>query len=167
MAYNNLAYSYDNLSRMEDEDARIREEKKNAEKKLKILEQRRLNFFVVCAIVLISMAAYFMISKNVQVHETADKIKSLEKELSMLESKSSQKIFELEQSVDLDEVEKIATTRLNMQRPEKYQTVYINVPVDDVTEVTSNDSEGIANNVGSVAEHMKRNFFGIFDLGLE
>lgn len=167
MAYSNLAYNYDNLSRMEDENARIREEKKKEEKKLKIMQQRRLNFFVVCAILLLSMSAYFMISKNVQVHETSDKIVSLQKELSMLESTSSQKIFELEQSVDLNAVEQIASTRLNMQRPEKYQIVYIDVPVEDVTDVTAKESEGIASNIGSMAEHMKKNFLGIFDLGLE
>jgi cell division protein FtsL len=167
LAYSNLAYKYDNLSRIEDEDAQIREEKKREAKKIKLRSQRRLNFFVICAVVALSMAAYFMISKNVQVHETKDQITKLENELAMLESNTSQKIFELEQSVDLNAVEQIATTRLNMQRPEKYQIVYINVQTDDVTEVTANNVEGVKNQVGNMAENMKKNFLGIFDLGLE
>ena len=108
-----------------------------------------------------------MISKNVQMHETSDKIKQLQSELSMLESNTSQKMFELEQSVDLNSVEEIASTRLNMQRPEKYQIVYINVPSEDVAKVTADKVEGAGNRVGSMAENVKKNFLGIFDLGLE
>ena len=167
MAYSNLAYKYDNLSVMEDEDAKIREEKKREAKKIKIRQQRRLNFFLICSIIALSMAAYFMISKNVQLHETGDEIAKLENELAMLESNASQKIFELEQSVDLNAVEQIATTRLNMQRPEKYQIVYVNVQTDDVTEVTAGNVEGVKNQLGNMANNMKKNFFGIFDFGLE
>ena len=108
-----------------------------------------------------------MISKNVQVHETADEIKKLQSELAMLESNTSQKMFELEQSVDLNTVEEIASTKLNMQRPEKYQIVYINVPSEDVAKVTADKVEGVGNQVGSMAENIKKNFLGIFDLGLE
>ena len=77
MANSNLAYKYDNLSRIEDEDARIREQKKREAQKIKVRDQRRLNFFVICSIIVLSMAAYFMISKNVQYQESNDKIKKL------------------------------------------------------------------------------------------
>ena len=135
--------------------------------KKKSYARKKDNFYIVCAILALSLSAYFMVSKNVQVHETAKTIEELEKELAMLESNTSQKIFELEQSVDLNTVEEIASTRLNMQRPEKYQIVYLNVPVDDVTEITAKDVEGVRNQVGNMAEKMKKNFLGIFDLGLK
>lgn len=141
MAYNNLAYDYNNLARIEQENEQMREEKKRLAKKQKLKERKRLNFFVICAVVAISFSAYFMISKNVEVYETQAHIESLQKELNMLESTTSQKIFELEQSVDLNAVEQIAMTRLNMQRPEKYQIVYINVQTDDVTDVTAKNKE--------------------------
>ena len=167
MANSNLAYKYDNLSRIEDEDARVREQKKREAQKIKVRDQRRLNFFVICSIIVLSMAAYFMISKNVQYQESNDKIKKLENELTMLESNTSQKIFELEQSVDLNAVEQIASTRLNMQRPEKCQIVYINVQTDDVAEVTADNVEGVKSKVGNAAANMKKNFLGIFDFRLE
>jgi hypothetical protein len=53
----------------------------------------------------------------------------------------------LEQSVDLTEIEKEATNRLGMQRPEKYQTIYVNVKQDDVTEMTAGEVEGFRNRV--------------------
>ena len=167
MAVSNLAYKYDNLSKIEDEDAQLREKKKREALRLKIKAQRRLNFFVICSIIALSMAAYFMISKNVQLHESQDKITKLENELAMMESNTSQKIFELEQSVDLNAVEQIASTRLNMQRPEKYQTVYINVQTDDVAEITADNVEGVKSKVGNAAANMKKNFLGIFDFRLE
>ncbi len=167
MTYGNLAYKYDNLAQIKEEDDLARDKKRKESRKLKIKEQRKLNFFIITGIILLSMAAYFMISKNVQMHETSDKIKQLQSELSMLESNTSQKMFELEQSVDLNSVEEIASTRLNMQRPEKYQIVYINVPSEDVAKVTADKVEGAGNRVGSMAENVKKNFLGIFDLGLE
>lgn len=167
MTYGNLAYKYDNLARIREEDDKAREAKKLQARKIKLREQKRLNFFLIAGILLLSMAAYFMISKNVQVHETKDEIKKLQNELAMLESNTSQKMFELEQSVDLDTVEEIASTRLNMQRPEKYQIIYINAPSEDVASVTADGVEGIGNQVGSMAENVKKNFLGIFDLGLE
>ncbi len=167
MAYGNLAYKYDNLARIQEEDDKIREVKKTQSRKVKLKEQRKLNFFIIAGILILSVAAYFMISKNVQVHETSDEIKKLQSELAMLESNTSQKMFELEQSVDLDSVEEIASTRLNMQRPEKYQIVYINSQSDDVAKVTADKVEGVGNRVGSMAESLKKNFLGIFDLRTE
>ena len=52
--------------------------------------------------------------------------------------------------MDLESVEEIAKNKLNMVRPEKYQTVYVNIRQDDVTEVTADQVEGI------------KNIFGIF-----
>ena len=161
MTYGNLAYKYDNLARVEKEEEKIREQQKLVNRKLKIKEQRRLNFFMICAIVLLSVAAYFMLAKSAQVHSTADEIVSKQKELAMLESTTSQKIFELEQSVDLNMVEQIASSKLNMQRPEKHQVIYINVQTDDVTEVTADEKEGVKSRIGS----MTNKYFGIFDLG--
>lgn len=161
MAYSNLAYKYDNLARIEKEEEQIREKQKIKNRKIKIQEQRRLNFFMICAIVLLSVAAYFMLAKSAQVHSTAETIVKRQKELAMLESTTSQKIFELEQSVDLNTVEQIALTKLNMQRPEKHQIIYLNVQTDDVTDITAEENEGVKSRIGS----MTKKYFGIFDLG--
>ena len=111
------------------------------------------------------MAAYYMISKNVAVYETEQEIKSLQSEISELESYTSQRAFELEQSIDLTTIEKIAKTRLNMQRPEQYQIEYVNVERDDVTEVTAGEVEGLSNRLKKAAQSLKRNMAGIFSIG--
>lgn len=98
-----------------------------------------------CAIIVLAFSAGFMISKFVTVHETQQQIATLQKDLAALESSTSQKIFNLEQSIDLTELETEATTRLGMQRPEKYQTIYVNVKQDDVTEMTADEVESFGN----------------------
>lgn len=100
-----------------------------------------------CAIVVLAFSAGFMISKFVTVHETQQEIASLQKSLTALESVTSQQIFDLEQSVDLTELEKEATNRLGMKRPEKYQTIYVNVKQDDITEMTADEVESFENRV--------------------
>ncbi len=157
MGYSNLAYKYE-------EDYSFREE---AEKKAeaKVVKAKKKNFTpIICALVL-SMAAYYMISKNVELYETNQNIKSLQNELTQLETYTSQRIFELEQSVDLATVEEIATTKLNMQRPEQYQIEYVSIERDDVTEITAGEVEGVKSRVGNATKNLKRNLIGIFTIG--
>ena len=157
MGYSNLAYKYE-------EDYSFREEtQKKAE--AKVVKVKKKNFTpIICALVL-SMAAYYMISKNVELYETNQNIKSLQKELTQLETYTSQRIFELEQSVDLATVEEIATTKLNMQRPEQYQIEYVSIERDDVTEITAGEVEGVKSRVGNATKNIKRNLIGIFTIG--
>lgn len=155
MGYSNLAYKYD-------EQENIQEEKvyQSASKK-----QEKRNFRPIIYVLVLCFAAYYMISKNVAVYETEQEIKALQKEITQLESYTSQRIYELEQSVDLSTVERIATTKLNMQRPDQYQIEYVNVEREDVTEVTSNEVEGVGNKVKNATKSLKRNMAGIFSLG--
>lgn len=155
MEYGNLAY-------------KIEPEKEIKEKKVKKVQKapkQKLNSKVVIVAVLISFAAYFMISKQVAVFETESEITKLQKQLDGLKSKEIQKNFELEQSVDLETVEDIATSKLNMQRPDQNQKVYLNVTGEDVTEITSKDNEGVKNKVSKKTDDVKRNITGIFSLG--
>ncbi len=157
MGYSNLAYKYE-------EDYSFKEE---AKKKVEVKAEKvkKKNFTpIICALVL-SMAAYYMISKNVELYETNQNIKSLQNELTKLETYTSQRIFELEQSVDLATVEEIATTRLNMQRPEQYQIEYVSIERDDVTEITADEVEGVKSRVGNATKNLKRNLIGIFTIG--
>lgn len=108
---------------------------------------KRINAGIIVSILALAVSAAFMISKFVTVNERRDEIAQLEETLANAEAETSQKSFELEQSVDLTEIEKEATTRLGMQRPEKYQTIYINVPTDDVTHTTAGSVEGVNNSL--------------------
>ena len=109
--------------------------------------KKKINVGVLTSILTLSLSAAFMICAFVTVNEKRNEISKLEDKLENAESATSQKMFELERSVDLSEIEKEATTRLDMQRPEKYQTIYINVPMDDVTHTTADSVEGMDNSL--------------------
>lgn len=155
MGYSNLAYKeYPN----EHTDVSESVQKNIKSKRKKTIK----NFRPIVYAVILSAAAYFMISKNVALYETQQEIKSKQAELTNLETYTSQRVFELEQSVDLATIEKIATTKLNMQRPEQYQIEYVSIDREDVTEVTSGEVEGVKNKVNKAADSFKKNIIGIF-----
>ncbi len=150
MRYNdNLAYDYEiqgNTARVK---TKVQEHKQQPKAKAKFKTAKLHKTVSICAIML-ALCAGFMISRNVAVYEKRNEAMTLQKDLNKLKEYSSQKAFELEQSIDLEEIERWAREERNMTRPEKYQIVYVNIKQDDVTEVRAKDVEGF-------------NLFGIFD----
>lgn len=165
MDYGNLAYK---LPEQYERPVRKRRPQRNNAEVIKRNREQMLskskNIRRICAIVVIALSAGFMISKFVAVNETGQEIASLQKELADIESATSQMIFDMEQSVDLAEIEKEATTRLGMQRPEKYQTIYVNVKQDDMTEKTAGEVEGLGNSIMSALKKIGGNIVQFFSI---
>lgn len=158
MGYGNLAYAWED-DRYE-ERIKAKRQQINKERKQEA-EKNRIVF--VCSVLAVIFAAIFMIGKNVAKYETELKIKALETELAELESYTSQKVFELEENIDLTAVEEQAT-KLGMQRPTKQQTVYVNIKQDDVCEVTAKEVEGVKSRASAAAESLKQNVIGIISM---
>ena len=57
----------------------------------------------ICAILVLAVSAGFMISQFVAVHETRQQVEDLKVQLAKEEANTSQKVFDLESSVDLSE----------------------------------------------------------------
>jgi len=137
----NLAYELElqeNTARVQ---RTVQEHKQKTKAKAKAKTANMHKTISVCAIML-ALCAGFMISRNVAVYEKRNEAMMLQKDLNELKEYSSQKAFELEQSINLEEIERWARDEKNMTRPEKYQIVYVNIKQDDVTEVTAKDVEG-------------------------
>lgn len=155
MGYSNLAYElYEEEQLLDEKKVKVKKSEKKVVK----------NFRPIIYALVLSMAAYYVLSKNVAVYETTQEIKQKQEQLAELESYTSQRIFELEQSVDLATVEKIATRDLNMQRPQEHQIEYVSIGREDVTEITAGEVEGVKNKVSRATNDFKRNIFGIFSL---
>lgn len=137
---------------------------KKVEKDRREMIHRKLTLLRIVYMGIIAFSAAFMISKYVAVNETAGEIKRLNNELDSMRAYTSQRIFEMEQSIDLSEVEEIATTRLGMQRPESYQIIYVNVDKNDISEVTAGDVEGAGNDVKTFAGKLKENIKELFGI---
>ena len=164
MDYGNLAYR---LPEEYEEPVRKRKPQVNRARNKRNREEmliRSKNMRRICAIVVIALSGGFMISQFVTVNENAQAIASLQKQLTEIESATSQMVFDMEQSVDLAEIEKEATTRLGMQRPEKYQTIYVNVKQDDMTEKTADEVEGLGNSIISALKKIGGNIVEFFSI---
>ncbi|MBQ7986268.1 MAG: septum formation initiator family protein [Clostridia bacterium] len=152
MRYNgNLAYDwefYENTARVQ---KKVTEHKQQTKAKAKAKAAKLHRTVSICAIML-ALCAGFMISRNVAVYESRNEVEALQKELNQLKEYSSQKAFELDQSLDLELIEETAKKKLGMTRPEKYQIVYVNIKQDDVTEVTAKEVEGIKGAISILAK---------------
>lgn len=159
--YGNLAYKPSMPKKRISEDEIKR---KNKEKEQAQMLARKVTIIRIVYILVLALSATFMISKFVAVYDTEQEIKTLTKNLEQKQSYSSQKIFEMEQKVDLAEIEKIATTELGMQRPDKHQIIYVDVKTEDVTEVTAGEVESAKNRNAGLFDTIKKNIIGIFSI---
>ncbi len=155
----NLAY------RLDYDDPVIQDAKIKAYRKKKNQRMHKIKYIrrIVC-ILMIASAAMFMISKYVSVNETRSEIDSLRSQVEELQATNSQMMFELEQSVDLAAIEKEATQRLGMQRPEKYQTIYVDIQQEDKTETTSQSVESAQSRIGKFFSSLKQNIIDMFSI---
>lgn len=131
------------------------------------LEKRRkvMQLLVrVCSVVIICASASFMITKYVQLDALDKEAKALASEVETMRSSTSQKIIEMEQGIDLAYIEKQATTKLDMKRPEKYQQIYVDVKRDDVTDVTAREAESIKTRLTEFFDNLKSNIVDYFSI---
>ena len=138
----NLAYDLDFEYSAKEREQRVREHKQSTRAKAQAVTKKQQRTIAICALIL-ALCAGFMMSRNVAVYESGKLVSQKQKELNSLKEYSSQKSFELDRSIDMESIEDYAKTKLNMVRPEKYQTVYVNIKQDDVTEITCREVEGI------------------------
>lgn len=138
----NLAYELDFEYNLRQREQKVVKHKQETKAKAQAITKKQHKTIVICAVIL-ALCAGFMMSRNVAVYESGKLVSQKQKELNSLKEYSSQKAFELERSIDMESVEEYAKKNLKMVRPEKYQTVYVNIKQDDVTEVTCGQVEGI------------------------
>ena len=86
--------------------------------------------------------AFALLGRYSEITEKTARIESLKKEYETVSSQVVAKNFELERNIDLKKIEEIATTKLNMQRPEKHQLVYVNMNNCDYCEVSEESKTG-------------------------
>lgn len=162
MAYDNLAYKYDYREEEKPRQQRNTVEKNRAKSRKKKSEISYPG--KVISVLVLAASAIFMIAQFVNVNETQSALEAKRSEYAFEESVTSQKSFELEQSVDLSKIEQEATTRLGMQRPEAHQIVYVDVKQDDVTEKTAGEVEGLGNRIAGFFSSAIGNIIDFFSI---
>ena len=89
------------------------------------------------SVALLIVAAFFVLYRGVVITETTNAIEKKEKQLSDIVATNERVKMEIEHALDLKTVESAAVDRLGMNRPEKYQTVYVDLnQVDHVEKIS-------------------------------
>lgn len=162
MAYDNLAYKYDYREEEKTDRQRVKVDRKRVQKRAKKNEISYLSKIIY--VFVLAASAIFMIAQFVNVNEAESRLAAKREDYAFEESVTSQKSFELEQSVDLSKIEQEATGRLGMKRPESHQIVYVDVKQDDVTEKTSGEVEGLGNRIAGFFSSAISNIIEFFSI---
>lgn len=163
MTYGNLALKREHSG---EEQARKSRDNKAKQNKVGKTQSKAVFSFAgrVAAVVVVSVAAIFMIVQFIKVNESQTALNAAREKFRFEEAVTAQKSFELEQSIDLSKIEQEATSRLGMKLPEKHQVVYIDVKKDDMTEKTADEVEGVANRFVSGIKYIISHIVDFFSI---
>ena len=81
---------------------------------------------------------------NTQQYNASRMVAEQEKLLAEAQDDNALLRSKLDAKANISYIEEYASEKLGMTHPEKYQTIYVNIKQDDVTEVTANQVEGAA-----------------------
>ena len=109
--------------------------KKNKDKiKAKELRIAKTNFTI---LMLVALGCILLLMyRNVKIRESFAGVQSLSKSVSLLEKENSQIAVNIQNNLNLNNIENIATSTLGMQKLSSKQTVYINLDTKDYTEIS-------------------------------
>jgi len=113
----------------------VYEENKVLKAKKQAKSSSKVKLRAVCFVLVIFASCLVLMYRFALITELNYNINKLEKEYNLIRNENSRLKLAIEKDMDLNKVKKIAEERLGMQKPDKYQMVYINVPKNDYTKV--------------------------------
>ena len=143
--YGSSAYNLEAMEKMHNEQSiKAKKQKQLAHKQ----KQRKVLSIITLAFIL----AFVILYRNAIIIQKSDTTDKLQSQLTHLQSQNAQTEMKLKEKINLQYVEEMATTKLGMKRPDKYQTVYVNVIQNDYAEIseeykTKNSYEGALSTV--------------------
>lgn len=97
--------------------------------------QMKLTLWVIGIFMLLLTISY----RNSQINEKFNKVQTLKRELSAIQKENEQLKVSIENSLNLNNIEKVAKEKLGMQKLTSKQTVYITLPKKDYVESASEE----------------------------
>jgi len=98
-------------------------------------KQIKLTLWVIGIFVILLTISY----RNSQINEKFSKVQTLKRELSAVQKENEQLKVSIENSLNLNNVEKVAKEKLGMQKLTNKQTIYITLPKKDYVESASEE----------------------------
>lgn len=120
--------------------ARIQKDKEREDKRRQLEKQKeayykKLRNRLVCAIMVVFAIACTILYRNTMIIQAVSTVDALTSQLNDIKNTNTKRELQLERSLDLNYVEEVATRKLGMKRPDKFQTVYVDVTQDNYAEV--------------------------------
>ena len=100
-------------------------------------EHMKLTFAVVSIFVTLLAISY----RNSQINEKFNQLQTLKRELSTMQKENEQLEVSIQNSVNLNTIEKLAKEKLGMQKLTNKQTMYVTLPKKDYVESASEEVE--------------------------
>lgn len=100
-------------------------------------EHMKLTFAVVSIFVILLAISY----RNSQINEKFNQLQTLKRELSTMQKENEQLEVSIQNSVNLNTIEKLAKEKLGMQKLTNKQTMYVTLPKKDYVESASEEVE--------------------------
>ncbi len=100
-------------------------------------EQKRRHVKLTIVVIGIFALLLTISYRNSEINEKFSKVQTLKKELSTLEKENEQTEVSIQNSLNLNTIEKLAKEKLGMQKLTNKQTLYINLPKKDYVETPS------------------------------
>lgn len=97
--------------------------------------QIKLTFLVIGIFIILVTISY----RNSQINEKFNQVQTLKKELSLIQKENEQLKVSIENSVNINTIEKLAKEKLGMQKLTNKQTMYITLPKKDYVESASEE----------------------------
>lgn len=98
-------------------------------------KQTRLTLIVIGIFILLLTVSY----RNSQINEKFSQVQKLKKELSSIQKENEQAKVNIENSLNLNTIEKLAKEKLGMQKLTNRQTIYIALPKRDYVEAATEE----------------------------
>lgn len=100
-------------------------------------EQKRRHVKLTIVVIGIFALLLTISYRNSEINEKFSEVQTLKKELSTLEKENEQTQVSIQNSLNLNTIEKLAKEKLGMQKLTNKQTLYINLPKKDYVETPS------------------------------
>ena len=102
-------------------------------------EQKKRRKSIALIVVAIFVVLLTVSYRNSQINEKFSQVQKLKKELSNMQKENEQLKVNIENSLNLNNVEKIAKEKLGMQKLTNRQTLYVSLPKRDYVEAASEE----------------------------
>ncbi|MCR4434569.1 MAG: cell division protein FtsL [Clostridiales bacterium] len=120
----------------------VYEENKVLKEKKKHRTNNRAKLRTVCAILIVFAACFTIIYRYAAITELNYKVVKQNKIYESIKDENTRLRVEISKETDLNKIRAVAESKLGMQRPDKYQIVYMNVAKNDYTEAASAEPKG-------------------------